>query len=118
MMPRGKILRAALVVVAGMALLCVLAVAVFELSFLWPWLDVTLRGSPALRDVYGRCSTIRLGNTVEEVTTTMRGLRIRHDLEGGRSMSFYAEEHSGDLCRVQFSLGDQPRVTRVDFLVD
>jgi len=117
-MIRRKILSSGVLVGACVALLFFLGVVMFAVSFHWPWLNVTLRRSAELSDVYDRCSRILLGQGLEDVTSLMQGLRMLDHLAGDRSISFYAEKHSADWCRVQFSIEDPPRVTRVDFLVD
>jgi hypothetical protein len=96
-----RIFRAVALVWAGGLLLCGLVGAVYALSFLWPWFDVQLRASPALADLYERCSRIRVGSTLEDVTRSMHGLSTRNDMADVRSI--YAPQHSGDMCRVQLS---------------
>jgi hypothetical protein len=112
-----RIFRAVVLVWASGLLLSCLGGAVYTLSFLWPWLNVQLRASPALSDVYERCSRIRVGTTLEDVTRSMQGLGARHEADV-RSASFDAPQHSGDVCRVQLSSEHPHRVTRVDFLPD
>jgi hypothetical protein len=113
---REIVFRAVVLGWAGGVLLYSLVWAVFTLSFLWPWANVQLRASGALRDIYERCGRIGIGSTLQDVTTAMHGL-ARSELAGARSMEFYTPRHSGDICRVRFG-GEDPRVTRVDFLVD
>jgi hypothetical protein len=103
---------------ACLILVILVAFLVYPLSFYWPWLNVVLRASPELWSVYTRCSRITPGQRLEDVTTSMRGLRTLDHLARDGSLSFYVEKHSADLSRVQFSLAHPPRVTRVDFLVD
>jgi hypothetical protein len=112
------IFRNVVLIWAGGVLLYVAVAAVYTFSFLWPWFDVQLRASPALWDVYERCSSIRVGSTRDDVTRSMHGLSTRDDMADVRSLWFYTRQHSGDLCRVQLS-GEAPeRVTRVEFLPD
>jgi hypothetical protein len=113
-----RIFRTVVLVWAGGLLLYCLVGAVYGLSFLWPWFDVQLRASPALSDLYERCSRIRVGSTVEDVTRSMHGLQTRNDMADVRSMWFYTPQHSGDMCRVQLSRAEPRRVTEVEFLPD
>jgi hypothetical protein len=113
-----RIFRTVVLVWGGGVLVCCLVGAIYTLSFGWPWLNVQLRASPALRDVYDRCSGVRAGSTREDVTRSMDGLSVRQDMADVRSMWFYTPQHSGDVCRVQLSSGNPQRVTAVEFLPD
>jgi hypothetical protein len=121
----------------SLAVLAVVVLAFIGLAIVslhWPWLDVTLRASPALTDAYRRCSHLRPGQSVSDVMSAMQGLEhnftkykpistgVWEEQVGSfaktKTITFFTRKHSADLCQVEFTKDNALQVALVTWLPD